>query len=122
MLRCLIVDDSPSFLDAATNLLEREGIEVVGTASSVAAGLEEAKKLEPDVVLVDVMLGPESGFDLARSLHEQNGHDATVILISTHAEADLSDLIEATPAAGFVPKSRLSAAAVQKLVSESRGR
>lgn len=121
MLRCLIVDDSASFLDAAANLLQREGMEVTGTASSLADGLRRAKELRPDVVLVDVMLGRESGFDLARRLHEQNGHEATVILISTHAEADLADLIEATPAAGFVPKSRLSASAIRKVVSDSRG-
>jgi DNA-binding NarL/FixJ family response regulator len=122
MLRCLIVDDSPSFLDAATSLLQREGIEVVGRASSIATGLREAEKLQPDIVLVDVMLGAESGFVLARRLHEQNGHATKVILISTHAEADLADLIEATPGAGFVPKSRLSASAIQQVVSESRGR
>ena len=121
MLRCLIVDDSASFLDAATNLLEREGVEIAGTASSIAEGLDQAKELRPDVVLVDIMLGAESGFDLARRLAGENGHDATVILISTHDEADLADLLEASPAAGFVPKSRLSASAIERLVSASRG-
>ena len=122
MLRCLIVDDSAPFLDAATGLLEREGLVVAGTASSIADGLEQARALRPDVILVDVMLGPESGFDLARRLAEVDGHDATVILISTHEEADLADLIDGTPAAGFVTKNRLSAAAIQSLVSASRGR
>jgi DNA-binding NarL/FixJ family response regulator len=122
MLRCLIVDDSPPFLDAASDLLEREGLEVVGTASSIAEGLRQAKELQPEVVIVDVMLGRESGFDLVSRLYEQDGNEATAILISTHEEADLADLIAATPAAGFLPKSRLSAAAIRAIVSESRGR
>ena len=68
MLRCLIVDDNASFLDAATNLLEREGLDVVGVASTSDEALRQAEELRPDVVLVDIMLGTESGFDLARRL------------------------------------------------------
>jgi DNA-binding NarL/FixJ family response regulator len=122
MLRCVIIDDSAPFLDAATSLLEREGLKVAGTASTAAQGLRRVEELRPDVVLVDVMLGQESGFDVARLLHERNGDAPTVILTSTHAEADLADLIDGTPVAGFVPKSRLSAAAIQEIVSASRDR
>jgi hypothetical protein len=42
-----------------------------------------------------------------------------VILISTHAEADFADLIAQTPAAGFVPKSELSAAAIRRFANAS---
>jgi DNA-binding NarL/FixJ family response regulator len=120
-LRCLIIDDSAPFLDAASGLLEREGLEVSGTASSGAQGLRRVDELRPDVVLVDVMLGPESGFDVARLVHRRNGEGPEVILISTHAEVDLADLIDATPAAGFLQKSQLSAAAVERIFSASRG-
>jgi len=120
VLRCLIVDDNASFLDAAASLLEREGLAVVGVASTTDGALQQVGELRPDVVLVDIMLGSESGFDLARRLAEVDGR-MTVILVSTHAGSDFADLIAATPAAGFVPKSELSAAAVRELVSAGRG-
>jgi two-component system, NarL family, nitrate/nitrite response regulator NarL len=118
VLRCLIVDDSASFLDAATLLLEREGLDVVGVASTAADALRQAEALDPDVVLVDITLGEESGLDLAPRLAETDG-DMTVILISTHTEDDYADLIAETPAAGFVPKSELSALAIRKLAKSS---
>jgi len=116
-LRCLIVDDNAPFLEAATSLLEREGLTVVGVASSIADALGQARELRPDVILVDIMLGRESGFDLARRLTEAADlDDPTVILISTHAEADLAELIEEAPAAGFMPKSQMSASMIRRLI------
>jgi Response regulator receiver domain len=66
-LRCLIVDDNASFLDAAAGLLEREGMAIAGVASAAEA-LRKAGELRPDIVLVDIMLGRESGIDLAHRL------------------------------------------------------
>ena len=105
-LRVLMVDDSPVFLDAARRLLEREGLSVVGAASTSAMAIEATERLRPDVVLVDIMLGQESGIDLARRLVERSvgGAPAIVILISTESEDDFSELIEASPASGFVHK------------------
>ena len=120
-MRCLIVDDNKSFLEAATTLLEREGVTVVGVASTAADALRHVLELQPDVVLVDIMLGSENGLDLARRLAESNG-GATVILVSTQAEEDFADLIADTQAAGFVPKSALSAAAIRRLANEPRER
>jgi DNA-binding NarL/FixJ family response regulator len=121
-LRCLIVDDSSSFLEAAQALLEREGLSVVGGASSGGEALRAAEELRPDVVLVDISLGGESGFDVARSLvdDEEDGGSA-VILISTHSESDFADLIEASPAIGFLPKSELSAEAIRRMVNGDLG-
>ena len=107
-LRCVIVDDSPPFLEAAQALLEQEGIEVVGVARDAATAGRLVDELRPDVTLVDVDLGAESGFDVARDLQPHS----KVILISTHAEADLARLIQASPALAFVAKTRLSAQAI----------
>jgi CheY-like chemotaxis protein len=68
-MRCLIVDDSPHFLDAARGLLERQGFTVIGVASTSAEALQRAQELHPDVTLVDIDLGGESGLELARRLH-----------------------------------------------------
>ena len=68
----LIVDDNAYFLEAAADLLKREGLIVLGVASDTANALRLTRELHPDVVLVDIMLGRESGIDLARRLAEAN--------------------------------------------------
>jgi DNA-binding NarL/FixJ family response regulator len=112
-LRCLIVDDNRPFLEAARLLLEREGIAVAGVATTSSDALRLEEELRPDVVLVDIRLGDESGFDLARRLSR------TVILISTHAQNEYADQIAASPAAGFIPKAQLSASTVLRLAGAS---
>jgi CheY-like chemotaxis protein len=120
-LRCVIVDDNPSVLEVITGLLEREGVEVVGVASTSADALRLVDELRPDVTLIDIDLGPESGFDLARALaSDGTGATTSSILISTHAERDFADLIEASPALGFVSKTELSAQAVRQILSAPR--
>ena len=117
MLHCVIVDDSSLFLDAVRDLLERQGIVVVGVASTGAEALRRVGDLRPDVTLVDIELGGESGFEVALELHRRsNGATGPVILISTHAEQDYAELIAASPAIGFLPKAALSADAIRDLL------
>jgi CheY-like chemotaxis protein len=122
-LRCLLVDDNDAFLETASVLLEREGLAVVGLASSIAEALRQARALRPDLILVDIGLGDESGFDLARLLAQDNhggrGADADVILISTGAEADYRDLIADSPAAGFLAKSELSVRGISQILGRT---
>jgi CheY-like chemotaxis protein len=116
-LRVLIVDDNAHFLAAARDLLEREGMSVVAVASTSVEAIRRAEELRPDVTLVDIDLGEESGFDLARRLAETtSGECSPVILISAYPEQDLVDLIDASPATGFLSKSGLSARAILKLL------
>jgi CheY-like chemotaxis protein len=120
-LRCLLVDDNEAFLEAASLLLQREGVTVVGVASSIAEALRQARVLRPDVILVDIGLGDESGFDLARLLvQDDRGDNAEVILISTAAEEDYRELIDESPAAGFLPKSELSARDISRILDHTR--
>lgn len=122
-LDVLIVDDNWLFLEAARDLLEREGLHVAGIAATSAEALRRAEELRPEVVLVDVMLGGESGFELARQLaaHHRVGGPA-VILISTHSAADFAGPIAESPAAGFLPKRELSADAIRRIVDGVGGR
>ena len=113
-LRCLLVDDNDAFLRAASVLLEGEGMTVAGVASTIAEALLQIEALRPDVILIDIGLGDESGFDLARRV-AGNGADATVIMISTRAEADYAELIAESPAAGFLAKTELSAQGIDRL-------
>jgi two-component system nitrate/nitrite response regulator NarL len=115
--RCLIVDDNPSFLTAARDLLIRQGVGVVGLASTGSEALRKASELRPDVVLVDVDLGGESGFDVARLLTEtEEVEPVPVVLISTYAEKDFTELIETSPARGFVSKADLSGRAISAVL------
>ena len=116
-LRLLIVDDNQRFLAAARDLLEREGMTVVGVASTSSDALRYADELQPDVALVDIVLGDESGVDLAQRLARRaDGGRTPVVLISTHAEEDFVELIEAGPAVGFLSKSKLSGLALHELL------
>jgi DNA-binding NarL/FixJ family response regulator len=114
-LRCVIVDDDEAFVEAAQAVLERDGVIIAGAASNGAEAIQRAEALRPDVVLIDIRLGQESGFDVARRLanHEQA---AALIMISTHAGADYADLIAESPAAGFVPKAELSGPAIRRVL------
>jgi DNA-binding NarL/FixJ family response regulator len=118
VLRCLIVDDNALFLEGAADLLRREGLDVVGVASNGAEAIQLVSELRPDVVLVDIDLGDEDGLELAGQLSDLSPQ-ANVILISTHSEEDLAHLIAATPALGFVPKTRLSAQAIRDLLEDA---
>ncbi len=117
-LNCLIVDDNAQFLAVARKLLEREGISVIDTASTSAECLSSAERNSPDVVLLDVNLGDEDGFEVARLLHARRATPA-VILISTCSERDYGGAIAASDAAGFLPKSALSAQAVRTVLSRA---
>ena len=114
-MRCVIVDDDKAFLHVARAVLERDGVTVAGVAHTCAEAVERAEALRPDVLLIDIRLGEESGFDVARQL-AGDGQAATLIMISTHAREDYADLIAESPAAGFVAKADLSAAAIRRIL------
>jgi CheY-like chemotaxis protein len=118
--RCVIVDDNDAFLAAASTLLERQGLTVAGVASTSAEALREVDTLRPDLVLVDVSLGTESGFELARRLVDADHQAAPVILISTRSEAELEELVAQSPALGFLSKTELSADAIRRLLDGSK--
>lgn len=111
-LRCLLVDDNRQFLALAQRLLESQGIEVVGGASGADEAVVLAGELRPDVVLVDVQLGDENGLELAERL----APSVAVVLISTHPEDELAEVIADSPAVGFLAKRSLSAPAIEALL------
>jgi CheY-like chemotaxis protein len=118
-LRCLLVDDSVHFLEAASRLLEREGVAVVGLASTKAEALARVRELEPEVTIVDVDLNGESGFDLCWELAATSDEAPTsTILASTRSESDLAALVAVTPVLGFISKSELSGAAIRDFLAD----
>ena len=71
MTSVLVVDDEPSFTEALTVGLRREGFEV-RTAADGRAALAEISEAEPDLVLLDVMLPGMSGLDVCREIRKQS--------------------------------------------------
>jgi CheY-like chemotaxis protein len=118
-LRCLLVDNSTHFLEAASKLLAGQGLVVVGVASTSAEALARVPELEPDVTIVDVGLNGESGFDLAWQLAAtSDGAARSTVLTSTRSESDFAELVAVTPALGFISKNELSGDAVRDFVGD----
>jgi DNA-binding response OmpR family regulator len=116
MLRCLLVDDSTAFLERAGALLGQQGVTVAGTASNTADALRAASALRPEVAVVDIGLGTESGFDLAVYLSEAG---VVVIMVSAAPAVDYADLLDESLAAGFLPKTELSAAGIRRILGRA---
>ena len=94
---------------------------VVGVASTGGDAIRRADELRPDVTLLDVDLGEESGFDVARQLaRAATGTPTPVILISAYPAQDLEDLIADSPAIGFIAKSDLSRVTIAQLLERSK--
>jgi DNA-binding NarL/FixJ family response regulator len=111
----LIVDDHPSFRGSARALLEAEGYDVVGEAENGLDGLDAARALRPDVVLLDVQLPDIDGFEVASRLTQDAGAPA-VVLISSRDGSDFGHLVRDSGARGFIPKAELSGDAIAALV------
>lgn len=118
-LRCLIVDDNPRFGEEARSLLEYEGVSVVGVAASGDEALRLAQALAPDLALVDISLGEESGFDVARRIVDNSKADPpAIIFVSTYDRREFTGGIAASPALGFIAKTELSAERIRALLSD----
>ncbi len=79
----LVVDDEPSLVDALTIVLEREGFSVSVAHDGISA-LDQFKRFEPDVVLLDVMLPRMSGLDVCKQIRLQS--DVPIIMVSARTE------------------------------------
>jgi CheY-like chemotaxis protein len=119
-IRCVIVDDNADFLDAASVLLEQEGINVVGIASTGAQAFRACRELQPDVMLIDVDLDDETGFEVASGLAQGAGQEQPcMILISAHPPDEFENLMTDAPAAAVVSKTRLSGRVIREIIGSS---
>jgi CheY-like chemotaxis protein len=113
----MIVDDNRGFLRVASALLEQEGLRIVGVATNTGEAVRCVGELHPDVTLLDIDLRGESGVDLAwRLARDPDLRPGALIFVSAQAEEDVADLVETSPAVGFLAKTALSAASIERMV------
>jgi DNA-binding NarL/FixJ family response regulator len=115
----LVVDDHGGFRASVRRLLECEGFEVVGEAADAASGIEAARALRPDVVLLDIQLPDLDGVRASRRIGALNGRSA-IVLTSSYDITDLAGALAESPALGFIPKSELSGDALRELIAPRR--
>ena len=113
----LIVDDHASFRRLAGRVLARAGFEVVGEAADAASALREVEVLEPDVVLLDVMLPDRSGLEVAREL-ALGPRPPRVVLTSSRSRSDFGPAFEWPRGCDFIPKHQLSGPELTALLEE----
>jgi DNA-binding NarL/FixJ family response regulator len=111
----LVVDDHPSFRGFARRVLEAAGFAVVDEAGDGAAAVAAARRLRPDVVLLDVLLPDSSGFDVADLLADDPSAPV-VVLTSSRSASDFGGTLEQSPARGFIAKRDLSGDALAALL------
>ena len=115
--RVMLVDDHASFRASARWVLETEGCEVVAEAASGESALEQLAAANAEVVLLDVGLPGLDGFEVAAAIHARLPH-TRVVLTSSRDILDLGlDRVYACGAVGFVPKAKLSRAALDALIA-----
>jgi DNA-binding NarL/FixJ family response regulator len=88
MTKLVIIDDHEALREGLAALLGHGGMEVVGAAGNVAAGVDLVEHTHPDVAIVDIRLPDGSGIDLTRELLARRP-DLGVILYTGDSDAEL---------------------------------
>jgi two-component system response regulator EvgA len=115
MTTILIVDDHAGFRLQARAMLEAAGFVVVGEAEDGASGLAAARRLCPDLVLLDIGLPDVEGFEVARAL-AADGPPPSVVLTSSRDACEYGPRLGSSGVLGFVSKVELSGDAIRALM------
>ena len=102
-MRVLLVDDHALFLEGIRNLLASEGIQVVGTARDGLEALAQARRLRPDVILMDVQMPRCNGLSATRLIKAEMPESKIVILAMSEDEQDLFEAVK-SGASGYLLK------------------
>ena len=113
----LIVDDHAGFRAFARALLEAEGYDVLGEAADGESALEAARRLRPQVVLLDIQLPGMDGFHVAERLAAGDDPPMVVLTSSRAPEAFRSRLGAAGSVRGFIAKAELSGECLSALLA-----
>jgi len=112
----LIVDDHAGFRGFARRLLEAGGYTVVGEAPDAASAIAAVQALQPELVLLDVLLPDTDGIAVAELLAENDG-GPEVVLTSSREAVEFGTRLERSRASGFIRKDDLTTAAIQEVTA-----
>ena len=117
----LIVDDHPLFREGLKTIVERETrFKVVGEAGNGRDGFHMAKRLKPDIVVMDISLPDQSGIQLTHDIRSLLS-DTRVIIVSMHSKIDYITEAFQAGATGYVAKESASERLVQGLEAVVNG-
>ncbi len=105
-IRILLADDHQDFLAVTVRLLEPE-FDVVKAVSDGQAVIDEASRLEPDVLVLDITMPILNGIEAARQLRAA-GFKGKIVFLTVHGDADYVRAAVAAGADAYVVKSRLA--------------
>ena len=116
VLRVLIADDEPLFAEALEALLGvDERIEVVGRALDGTEAVELARKLDPDVVLMDLSMPGVNGFGATEQILAEDGDTHVLVLSGSDDPADIAKA-RGAGAAGYITKDRIAERLVEAIL------
>lgn len=119
-MNVLLVDDNQLFLEGLSNMLAANQVTVLGTAANAQQALEQARRLRPEVVLMDVQMPGDSGIEATRALKALYPEMKIVMMTVSESDAYLFDAI-AAGASGYLLKSGSSGEFVEALAGVARG-
>jgi len=119
-MRVLIVDDHELFRDGIRGLLQAEGIEVVGEASDGLEALEQTRRLQPDIVLLDIMMPRCDGLEATRLIKAEMPDAKIVILTAVEDDENIFEAIK-SGAQGYLLKNMRTAEFISLLKGVERG-
>lgn len=103
-MKVLLVDDHPLFIEGLQNLMSARGIEVVGTAANGLEALKKAGALQPDVILMDVLMPGCNGLAATRLIKAEFPDIKIVMLTASEADDDLFEAVK-SGASGYLLKN-----------------
>jgi two-component system NarL family response regulator len=121
-IRILTIDDHPLIRQGIASMLEVEpGLELVGEAADAQSGIEQFRRLLPDITLVDLQMPGVGGIELTRRLRAEFPQARVVILTTYRGDANARDALSAG-ACGYLLKSSLRGELIDALRRVARGK
>lgn len=119
-MKLLLVDDHPLFLEGLHYLLETYGIEVAGSAGNGKEAIEQARKLKPDTILMDIKMPVYSGLEALKRIKAEMPEIKIVMLTTSENDEDLFEAVK-YGASGYLLKSTNARELVDILLDLERG-
>ena len=118
-IRILLADDHKSLLDTVSNILSHE-FDVVGAVSDGEMLIDEAERLQPDLLVADISMPLVNGIEAVRRLKDANSQ-IKVIFLTVHENADYARECIAAGALGYVVKSRMVSDLIEAITAVHAG-